>query len=182
VEDIIQTDASINPGNSGGPLIDSSGRIIGINTAIFSPTGANVGIGFAIPVDTAKKVLNELIEKGYYTYPWMGVSLMTLSADIAKALKIPSDSGVLVAEVVPRGPADRAGLRGGTSRAQIGNKVVVVGGDVIVRMNGKQVTDADTVIRETRKFRPGDRIELDVIRSGGAHKSISLVLGKQPER
>lgn len=182
VEDIIQTDASINPGNSGGPLIDSSGRMIGINTAIFSPTGANVGIGFAIPVDTAKRVLNELIEKGYYAYPWMGVSLMTLSADVARALKLPSDTGVLVAEVVPRGPADRAGLRGGTSRVQVGNKIVVVGGDVIVEMNGRKVTDADTVIRETRRLRPGDRVELEVIRSGGSRKSLSLMLGEQPKR
>ncbi len=181
VEDIIQTDASINPGNSGGPLIDSSGKMIGINTAIFSPTGANVGIGFAIPIDTAKRVVDELINKGYYAYPWMGISLMTLSADMAEALKLSVDSGVMVVEVVPRGPADRAGIRGGTSRAQIGNNIVVVGGDIIVKMNGKKVSDADTVIRDIRKFRPGDRIQFDVVRWDGSRKNITLILGEQPK-
>ncbi len=120
VEDIIQTDASINPGNSGGPLIDSSGRMIGINTAIFSPTGSNVGIGFAIPIDTAKMVLDDLIEKGYYGYPWIGSSLMTLTADLAEDLKLPVESGAMLVEVVKDGPADRAGLRGGRERANIG--------------------------------------------------------------
>lgn len=182
VEDIIQTDASINPGNSGGPLIDSSGKMIGINTAIFSPTGASVGIGFAIPVDTAKRVLQDLIEKGHYAYPWLGATLMTLFPDFAEALKLPVQSGAMVVEVAPRGPAERAGLRGGDKRAQIGNSIIVVGGDVIVKLNGEPIEDADSVIREIRRMRPGDQIRLEVIHWEGTRETINVALGEQPKR
>lgn len=181
VEDIIQTDASINPGNSGGPLIDSSGKMIGINTAIFSPTGSNVGIGFAIPVDTAKRVLADLIEKGYYGYPWLGASLMTLTPDLAEALKIPAESGAMLMEVVSQGPADKAGLRGGRERAQIGNKIVIVGGDTIVKIEGETVPDADSAIRKVRKYRPGDRIRVDVVRWDGEKKSFTVSLTEKPK-
>jgi len=182
VEDIIQTDASINPGNSGGPLIDSSGKMIGINSAIFSPTGASVGIGFAIPVDTAKRVLQDLIDKGHYAYPWLGATLMTLFPAFAEALKLPVQSGAMVVEVIPRGPADRAGLRGGDKRAQIGNSIIVVGGDVIVKLNDQPIEDADSVIREIRKMRPADRIRLEVIHWEGTRETINLILGEQPKR
>ena len=180
VENVIQTDASINPGNSGGPLIDSSGKMIGINTAIFSPTGANVGIGFAIPVDTAKRVLSDLIERGYYAHPWLGVSLMTLFPDIAKALKLPVNAGAMVVEVVRGGPADRAGIRGGDQPAQIGNNIIVVGGDVIVKVDGKSIEDADAVIRTIRKFRPGDRVTVEVVHWDGGREKIPVVIGKRP--
>jgi len=180
VEDILQTDASINPGNSGGPLIDSSGRLIGITTAIFSPTGASVGIGFAIPVDTAKRVVNDLIEKGYYSYPYLGATLMNLFPDIAEALKLPVSSGALVIEVTPRGPADRAGLRGGNKRAQIGNNIVTVGGDAIVTVNGKSVQDADAAIREVRKLRPGDKAEMGVVHWDGSKGTVTVTLGEKP--
>ncbi len=180
VEDIIQTDASINPGNSGGPLIDSSGRLIGITTAIFSPTGASVGIGFAIPVDTVKRVVNDLIEKGYYSYPYLGATLMNLFPDIAEALKLPVRNGALVIEVVPGGPAQRAGLQGGNRRAQIGNSIVTVGGDVIVGVNGLKVGDADAAIREIRKMRPGNRVRFDVVHWDGSRGSVEVVLGEKP--
>ncbi|MFZ2444771.1 MAG: trypsin-like peptidase domain-containing protein [Syntrophobacteraceae bacterium] len=180
VEDILQTDASINPGNSGGPLIDSSGRLIGITTAIFSPTGASVGIGFAIPVDTAKRVVNDLIEKGYYSYPYLGATLMNLFPDVAEALKLPVTSGALVIEVTPKGPADRAGLRGGNKRAQIGNNIVTVGGDVVVSVNGKSVQDADSAIREVRRMRPGDKVEFGIIRWDGGRASVTVTLGEKP--
>ncbi len=180
VEDIIQTDASINPGNSGGPLIDSSGRLVGITTAIFSPTGASVGIGFAIPVDTIKRVVNDLMEKGYYSYPYLGATLMNLFPGIAEALKLPVDSGALVIEVMPGGPAQRAGLRGGDRRAQIGNNIVTVGGDVIVSVNGIKVKDADAAIREIRKMRPGNKIRLDVVHWDGSRDTINVTLGEKP--
>ncbi len=182
VEDIIQTDASINPGNSGGPLIDSSGKMIGINTAIFSPTGSNVGIGFAIPIDTAKMILNDLIEKGYYGYPWIGASLMTLTRDLAEDLKLPVESGAMLVEVVQDGPADRAGLRGGRERAQIGNKIVIVGGDTIVRIEGERVTDADSAIRMVRKYRPGDRVRMEVVRWSGDTKTYTVTLAEKPKQ
>jgi len=182
VEDIIQTDASINPGNSGGPLIDSSGKMIGINTAIFSPTGSNVGIGFAIPIDTAKMVLNDLIEKGYYGYPWIGASLLTLTPDLAEDLKLPIESGAMLVEVVQDGPAARAGLRGGRERAQIGNKVVIVGGDTIVRIEGERVTDAESAIRKVRKYRPGDRVRVEVVQWRGESKTHTVTLEEKPKQ
>lgn len=180
VEDILQTDASINPGNSGGPVIDSSGRLVGVATAIFSPTGASVGIGFAIPVDTVKRVVNDLIEKGYYSYPFLGATLMNLFPDMAEVLKLPVSSGALVIDVTPRGPADRAGLRGGNKRAQIGNNIVTVGGDVIVSANGKKVEDADAAIREVRKLRPGDKIELGIVHWDGSKENVQVKLGEKP--
>lgn len=181
VEDIIQTDASINPGNSGGPLIDSSGQMIGINTAIFSPTGANVGIGFAIPIDAAKAVLNDLIEKGYYAYPWIGASMRTLTPTLAEALKLPVESGAMIMEVTPRGPADKAGLKGGRERAQIGNYIIVVGGDIIVRIEGEPVEDADAAIRKIRRYRPGDKIRVEVVHWNGSRSTTTVTLGEKPK-
>jgi S1-C subfamily serine protease len=181
VEEVVQTDASINPGNSGGPLIDSSGNIIGINTAIFSPTGASVGIGFAIPIDTAKRVINDLIEKGYYAYPWLGATLMTLMPDFADALKLPVNAGAMIVDVIPKGPADKAGLQGGQTRAQIGNNIVVVGGDVIVKVDGNSVSDADAVIRRIRSFRPGDRVRLEIVKSNGKRDTVNVVLTERPK-
>ncbi len=182
MEDVIQTDASINPGNSGGPLIDSSGRLIGINTAIFSPTGASIGIGFAIPVDAAKRVMKDLIDKGYYSHAFIGASLMTLSSDLAKSLKVPVDSGALVVEVTPRGPAEKAGIRAGTTRAQIGNNILIVGGDVIVKVDREPVADADAFIRYLRRMRPGDRIQVEVVRWSGSHETVSVTLGERPQQ
>lgn len=181
VEDIIQTDASINPGNSGGPLIDSSGKMIGINTAIFSPTGTNVGIGFAIPVDTAKRVLNDLIEKGYYTYPWLGATLMTLFPDFAEEFKLPVKAGAMVVEVMPKGPAGNAGLVGGNKRAQVGNNIIIVGGDVIVKIDGEPITDADAVIRKIRRSRPGDHIRMEVVHWQGNRDTVTVILGESPK-
>jgi putative serine protease PepD len=180
VEDIIQTDASINPGNSGGPLIDSSGKLIGITTAIFSPTGASVGIGFAIPVNTAKRIVNDLIEKGYYSYPFLGATLMNLFPDIAEALRLPVRTGAMVIEVTPGGPADKAGVRGGNRRAQIGNNIVTVGGDVIVSVNGAQVQGADAAIREIRMLHPGDKVRLEIVRWDGTSQKITVTLGEKP--
>jgi S1-C subfamily serine protease len=180
VEDIIQTDASINPGNSGGPLIDSSGNMIGITSAIFSPTGASVGIGFAIPVDTAKRVMQDLIEKGEYAYPWAGVTLMTLTSGIADALGLPVDQGALVLEVVPGSPADRAGLRGGNSRLQVGNHIITVGGDVILKMDDEPISDADVVIRKIRKLRSGSHARFEVLRGKGERRTVSVTLQEKP--
>lgn len=180
VEDVIQTDASINPGNSGGPLIDSSGKMIGINTAIFSPTGASVGIGFAIPIDTAKRVLDDLIEKGYYAYPFIGATLMTLSPGLAEALKLPVEAGAMLVEVTAGGPSEKAGLRGGDRRAQIGNNIVVVGGDIIVKIDREIIRDADSLIRYIRRLRPGDRVVLEVVTWEGKRETVRVTLGERP--
>lgn len=180
VENVIQTDASINPGNSGGPLIDSSGRMIGINTAIFSPTGANIGIGFAIPINTVKTVVEEIIEQGYYAHPWLGATLLTLYPDIAEALHLPVRQGVMLIEVAPGGPADRAGLKGGNMQAQVGNYLLIIGGDIIVKINGEDTIEAEDVIRIIRQHRPGDKIKMDVVRWNGSRANITVVLGERP--
>ncbi|MBI2080489.1 MAG: trypsin-like peptidase domain-containing protein, partial [candidate division NC10 bacterium] len=124
IRGIIQTDAAINPGNSGGPLLNSRGEAIGINTAIFSPSGGSVGIGFAIPVNTARRLVPQLIATGRVRHPWLGIAGVSLSPDLVKALDLPVEKGVLVAQVYPRSPAARAGLKGGQRRVRVGNTVL----------------------------------------------------------
>lgn len=179
MEDLIQTDAAINPGNSGGPLLDSDGKIIGINTAIFSPSGGSVGIGFAIPVDTAKRILPDLIEKGYVAHAWMGVSLFPLTPGLAKALDLPVSRGALVVEVMKGGPADRAGLRGGTKMVQLGNAMLPVGGDVITAMDGEAVNSSEELVRKIRKHKPGEQVRLKILREKKTQE-MSLTLGERP--
>ncbi len=157
MEDIIQTDAAINPGNSGGPLLNSEGEIIGINSAIISPSGGSVGIGFAIPVNTAKRVIPELIAKGYVTYPYIGATIQSLIPEVAKYLKLKVERGAMIAEVVKGGPADKAGLKGGNQKVQVGNMIVIVGGDIVVKVDQHEVKTNDELIRlypreETRRY------------------------------
>lgn len=179
MEDLIQTDAAINPGNSGGPLLDSEGRIIGINTAIFSPTGGSVGIGFAVPVDTAKRILPDLMEKGYVAHAWMGVSLFPLTPGLAKALDLPVSRGALVVEVMKGGPADKAGLRGGSKMVQLGNAMLPVGGDVITDMNGEAVNSSEDLVRKIRKHKPGEQVRLRILREKKSQE-VTLALGERP--
>jgi S1-C subfamily serine protease len=181
MEDIIQTDAAINPGNSGGPLLNSEGEIIGINSAIISPSGGSVGIGFAIPVNTAKRIYPELISKGYVTYPWIGATIQSLIPEVANYLKLKVERGALIAEVVKGGPAEKAGLRGGNQKVQVGNTVVVVGGDVVVKADQQVVKTNDELIRYIREKKPGDSIVLHVLRKGKA-EDIRVVLGERPRR
>lgn len=179
IEDVIQTDAAINPGNSGGPLLDSKGQIIGINSAIISPTGASVGIGFAIPVNVAKRILPDLISKGYVSYPWIGASIYPLIPEFARALGLKVERGAVIAEVVAGGPADRAGLQGGDKLVQVGNSLIPVGGDVITEMDGKKVASSDDLIRMIRDRRPGDGVELNLLRKGKFLR-IKATLGEKP--
>jgi S1-C subfamily serine protease len=181
IQDVIQTDAAINPGNSGGPLLDSTGKIIGINSAIISPTGASVGIGFAVPVNTAKRILPELIEKGYVSYPWIGASVYPLIPEFAKFLGLKVERGAVISEVVKGGPAEKAGLKGGDRQVQVGNSLILVGGDVIVEMDGQKVVSSDELIRMIRGHRPGDGVELKVLRKG-KFLPIKVTLGKKPPR
>ena len=182
IEDIIQTDASINPGNSGGPLLDSSGKLIGVNTAIFSPTGASVGIGFAVPANTAKRIIPELIARGYYAYPWIGASVTNLLPGDAKALDFAVERGALIVEIVRGGPAHRAGLQGGNQRVRLGNRIVIVGGDVVVGVDGNPVESADGLIRIIREKRPGDVLNLDVYRGGLYRQEILVRLEERPRK
>ncbi len=181
IEDVIQTDAAINPGNSGGPLLNSEGEIIGINSAIISPSGGSVGIGFAIPVNTAKRVVPELISKGYVSYPYIGATIQSLIPEIAQFLKLKVERGAMIAEVVKGGPADKAGLRGGNQRVQVGNMIVIVGGDIVVKADQHEVKTHDDLIRYIREKRPGDIIFLRVYRKGN-FMDIKVILGERPRR
>jgi putative serine protease PepD len=181
IEDVIQTDAAINPGNSGGPLLNSDGEIIGINSAILSPSGGNVGIGFAVPVNTAKRVIPELLSKGYVTYPWIGATIQSLIPEMAKYLKLKIERGAMIAEVVKGGPADKAGLKGGHQKIQVGNMIVVAGGDIVVKVDQHDVKTNDELIHYTREKKPGDTILFKVYRNGN-FVDVKVTLGERPRK
>jgi S1-C subfamily serine protease len=180
IEDAIQTDASINPGNSGGPLLNSDGEIIGINTAILSPTGTSVGIGFAIPINIAKTILPQLIEKGYVSYPWLGVQIFPVIPGIAKILNLKVERGAMVAETVPGGPADRAGIRGAARQVRAGNMVIPADGDVIVRFDEVPVDSPEQLVRLIRERRPGDVVEARILRNNRFFAT-EVRLGERPQ-
>ena len=179
LENAIQTDAAINPGNSGGPLLDSSGAMIGINTAIFTPSGGSIGIGFAIPIHTAKRIIAELMTKGYVSYPWMGVEMQTLFPKFAQALRLPIEHGVLLVRVVTNGPAAKAGLRGGTRQVRIGNSIAVIGGDIITAIEGTPVASVEELSRALRRYTPGTTIGATIIR-GNTQRELRITLGERP--
>ena len=181
IEDVIQTDAAINPGNSGGPLLNSDGEIVGINSAIISPTGGSVGIGFAIPVNTAKRVVPQLLSKGYVTYPWIGATIQSLIPEIAKYGKLKVERGAMIAEVVKGGPADKAGLKGGNQKIQVGNMIVFVGGDIVVKADQKEVKTNDELIHYIRDKKPGETILLKVYRKGDL-VDVKVTLGERPRK
>ena len=139
IDEAIQTDASINPGNSGGPLLNWHGEVIGINTMIASNVGQSAGIGFAIPINTAKAVINDLLTLGRVRRPALGVRTIPIDPELADQMGLAADYGLLIVQVVPGGAADNAGLRGGTERAYLGNIPIMVGGDLIVAIDGQNV-------------------------------------------
>ncbi|MCS6845437.1 MAG: trypsin-like peptidase domain-containing protein, partial [Caldilineales bacterium] len=181
IPEVIQTDAAINPGNSGGPLLDREGRVIGINTQIVSRSGSNAGIGFAVPVNIAKRVVPELIEKGAYEYAWLGISGQTLSPEAAQFMRLPEGTrGALVVQVAKGSPAEQAGLRPSTDRLMRRGVEYPLGGDVITAINGQPVTGMDDLIAYlTEQARPGDRVKLTVLREG-KELTVEVTLGKRP--
>jgi S1-C subfamily serine protease len=138
---VIQTDAAINRGNSGGPLLDSRGQLIGVNSAIYSPTGTSAGVGLAIPVDKVRRVVPELIESGRYPHPWLGIENLgyEISPALAQGLDLPVESGLLIARLYNGSPADRAGVRGATDEVILGNRRYLIGGDILTSVDGKPV-------------------------------------------
>ena len=181
IRNVIQTDAAINPGNSGGPLLNSRGEIIGINSAIFTPSGGAVGIGFAIPVNTAKKLLPELIARGRASYPWLGISGMDITPSLARTLNLPAKEGVVIAQLAPGGPAARAGLRGSQRRVRVGNYMVSVGGDIIQALDGQKIAAVDDLTGFLdEKKKAGEDVRVDILRDG---KPLTIVvrLGDLPE-
>jgi 2-alkenal reductase len=182
IPEAIQTDAAINPGNSGGPLLDREARVIGINAQIETTSGMNAGVGFAIPIDIAKNVVPALIKDGVFKYAYLGVSLDSVSQEIASLMDLPQTTrGALISEVTGGGPAARAGLRGGTSvaRTRIGQSVRI-GGDIVVKVNGIQIRSSEELIAYTAlKARPGETVKMTVLRSG-KEQTIDVTLGTRP--
>ncbi|MGE5110358.1 MAG: S1C family serine protease [Acidobacteriaceae bacterium] len=164
IDEAIQTDAAINPGNSGGPLLDSHGNVIGINTMIASNVGQSAGIGFAIPVNAAKAVLNDLVTYGRVRRPSLGVRALPIGPELADQLGLPADYGLLIMQVVPGGAADEAGLRGGNERAYLGNTPIIVGGDLIVAINGERVEDNQDLAHVMNNLKTGDTVTVTVWR------------------
>ena len=177
IEEAIQTDAAINPGNSGGPLLNWHGEVIGINTMIASSVGQSAGIGFAIPINTAKAVLNDLVTLGRVRRPALGVRTIPIDNEIASELGLAADYGLLIVQAVPGGSADRAGLRGGTERAYLGNIPIMIGGDLIVAIDGEKIESQQTLAQIMNKHRAGDTVKVTIFR-GKKQLEVSVVLGE----
>jgi S1-C subfamily serine protease len=177
IDEAIQTDASINPGNSGGPLLNMHGEVIGINTMIASSVGQSAGIGFAIPINTAKAVINDLLTLGRVRRPALGVRTIPIDSELASQMGLASDYGLLIVQVVPGGAADNAGLRGGTERAFLGNIPIMMGGDLIVAVDGKQVEDQQELAQIMNNHRAGDTVRVTIYR-GKKKMDVNVVLGE----
>ncbi|QKQ98860.1 trypsin-like serine protease [Candidatus Nanohaloarchaea archaeon] len=181
IPNVIQTDAAINPGNSGGPLINIHGEVIGVNTAIQSSTGTFNGVGFAIPSNTVRRVVDNLIEKGEYDHSWIGVSGLTVNSDIVKGMNLSTNDGFLVMTVVNGSPADEANLQGATRNETINGLKYALGGDVITAINGTEMKGIGDILSYlSKETRPGDKVVLTVIRDG-EKKEIPLVLAPRPK-
>ncbi len=181
IEEAIQTDAAINPGNSGGPLLNWHGEVIGINTMIASSVGQSAGIGFAIPINTAKAVLNDLVTIGRVRRPALGVRTIPIEPDLASEMGLSADYGLLIVQVVPGGAADRAGLRGGTERAYLGNIPIMIGGDLIVAVDGQKVESQQGLAQVMNRHRAGDSINVTIYR-GKRKMDVSVTLGEAREQ
>ncbi len=177
IDNAIQTDAPINPGNSGGPLLNSMGQVIGIDSAIYSQTGSNIGIGFAIPINLAKAVLHDLITTGHVNRPSLGISDYPVSPDMAEQLNLPVERGVLVLDVPSGSAAAQAGLRGGTQPGYIGNTPVKFGGDIIVAIDGQPVYSQDDIARMLITKHAGETVALTIYR-GQREMTLHVVLGR----
>jgi S1-C subfamily serine protease len=179
IDNVIQTDAAINPGNSGGPLLDSLGRVIGINSQIATGGGGggSIGIGFAVPINTAKKISDQLKEKGRVEHAFLGVTGLSITKSMAENLNLPTAEGVLVQQT--SGPARKAGVKGGDTPVSIGGADILLGGDVLVAIDGTKVESMDDVIGVVSSKKPGDEVTLD-LRRGEEKRSVKVKLGDRP--
>ena len=177
IDEAIQTDAAINPGNSGGPLLNWHGEVIGINTMIASNVGQSAGIGFAIPINTAKAVLNDLVTIGRVRRPALGVRTIPVSGELSSEMNLAADYGLLIVQAVPGGAADRAGLRGGSERAYIGNIPIMLGGDLIVAVDGKKVESQQDLAQVMNNHRAGDSVNVTIYRAK-RKMDVRVVLGE----
>ena len=177
IDDVVQTDAAINPGNSGGPLIDERGRVIGVNAQIASSNRSNSGVGFAIPIDTAKEVIPELRRSGEVKRAYLGVSTADVDSEIARELDLPADRGALVQSVVRGGPADDAGLRGGNRQTQQG---LAAGGDLIVKVGDRDIADPSALADTIARLKPGEEVRIEYFR-GDERRSAQVKLSERPD-
>jgi S1-C subfamily serine protease len=182
ITNVIQTDAAINPGNSGGPLINAAGEVIGINSQIATGGGGNgnVGIGFAIPIDTVRAEIHQLETSGEVEHAFIGISGGTITPGLAKAINLPVKEGVIVQSVVKGGPAEKAGIEGGHTSATIEGAEVSLGGDIITEVNGKKVAGMEEIVEIVNAAKPGDSLELTILRDGST-KHATVTLGNRPE-
>jgi S1-C subfamily serine protease len=182
IEEAIQTDAAINPGNSGGPLLNSHGEVIGINSLI-ATGGSNqsAGIGFAIPINVAKAVLNDLITLGTVRRPTLGITTLPIGPELAQEMGLPADYGVLIVRTIPGGAAEQAGLRGGNERAYLGNAPITIGGDLIVAINGEPIGEQQDLANVMNKHRAGDTVTVTIYRAK-RKMDVKVVLGEARER
>jgi S1-C subfamily serine protease len=180
IPDVIQTDAAINPGNSGGPLLNLQGEVVGINSAIFSTTGGFAGVGFAVPSNTIAKIAPVLIERGFFEHPWLGVSGIDMTPEIAEAIGLGEPRGFLIIEVEPGGPADSAGIQGGDTPMQLGGREIPIGGDVVLAINDRDVRKIDDVLGYLQQAtQVGEIVTLTVWRDGQIIE-INVTLGARP--
>lgn len=182
IDGAIQTDAAINPGNSGGPLLNSHGQMIGINTMIYSPTGGSVGIGFAVPVETARRVINDILQYGRVRKPRPGVNfipLANLGERFVRALELPVSEGLMVVEVQSGSSAERAGIKGPTQAVRYGRYQIPVGGDIIVTMDGQKIASRDDYDRVLNNKNVGERVQVEVMRDG-RRVTLTLTLDEGP--
>jgi S1-C subfamily serine protease len=177
IDEAIQTDAAINPGNSGGPLMNWHGEVIGINTMILSSVGQNAGIGFAIPINTAKAVLNDLMTLGRVRRPALGVRTIPISPELADEIGLPVDYGLLIIGVVSGSSADQAGLKAGTERAYLGNTPIMLGGDLIVAIDDEKIQDQDDLTQMMNNHRAGDTVKVTIYR-GKTRMDVKVSLGE----
>jgi S1-C subfamily serine protease len=179
LEGMVQTDAAINPGNSGGPLLDSAGNVIGINTAIYGP-GSNIGIGFALPINRAKTMLEDYQAGRKFGRPWLGVSVLPVFGDLAELLELPTEGGLLIQDITPGSAADGSGLRSARRYVIVGNTEVGIGGDLILSIEGQKVDRADALTRALSKKRPGDKLAITIYRQG-RQQQLTVTLGERPD-
>jgi S1-C subfamily serine protease len=165
IDNVIQTDASINPGNSGGPLLNSNGELIGVNTAIYSPSGGSVGIGFAVPVDIAKRILPDLIAHGRVLRPWLGVSTRQITPQLASTFDLGTQEGLIITGVQPNGPAEKAGIVG-SKRVQVRGERYQIEADVLTKINGQQIRSEDDLYRILNDHKPTDTVQVEIYRQG----------------
>jgi len=180
IEGAIQTDASINPGNSGGPLLDAGARVVGINQQIETNSGANDGVGFAVPISAVKRSLVQLKRNGRAEYAYLGVSSQALYPQLAEKLGLDTDHGSLLSEVVPGGPAEAAGLKGGGEKLRFQGIPYQTGGDTILAVDGHEAIQPDDLARYISTYQPDDEVTLDVLHSDGEREKIGVTLGKRP--